>query len=162
LALSALLTTGRRTAANLLRTLRFLAPGHRTSYQRALSSAHWSGLALACNLGRLVLRLLPDDHPVLLVGDDTVDGPNGKHVDAKPRRLSPARPTPPSPAWRYGPRWVVLAALVHLPFARRPWAWPVLTALYRSEDDNRRRGRPHRTPAQLLGRLVAVLLRWFP
>src|SRR3954468_10840244 len=35
----ALLTTGRRTVANLLRTLRHLAPGHRTSYQRVLSRA---------------------------------------------------------------------------------------------------------------------------
>src|SRR5262249_54318744 len=65
-------------------------------------------------------------------------------------------------ACRYGHRWVVLAVLVHLPFAKRPWALPVLADLYRSEDDNRRRGRPHRTPAQLLCRLVAVLLRWFP
>ena len=33
---AAVLTTGRRTVANLLRTLRHLAPGHRTSYQRVL------------------------------------------------------------------------------------------------------------------------------
>ncbi len=162
LALAALLTTGRRTVANLLRTLRGLAPGHRTSYQRVLSSARWSGLALACHLCRLVLRLLPDDRPVLLVGDDTVDGHKGKHVYGKARHRDPVRSTKSYTAWRYGHRWVVLAVLVHLPFAKRPWALPVLADLYRSEDDNRRRGRPHRTPAQLLCRLVAVLLRWFP
>jgi DDE superfamily endonuclease len=162
LALAALLTTGRRTVANLLRTLRGLAPGHPTSYQRVLSSARWSGLRLACGLCRLVLRLLPDDGPVLLVGDDTVDGHKGKRVWGKARHRDPVRSTHAYTAWRYGHRWVVLAILVHLPFARRPWALPVLADLYRSEDDNRRRGRPHRTPAQLLCRLVAVLLRWFP
>jgi DDE superfamily endonuclease len=162
LTLSALLTTGRRTVANLLRTLRGLAPGHRTSYQRVLSSARWSGLALACLLCRLVLRLAPADRPVLLVGDDTVDGHKGKHVWGKARHRDPVRSTHSYTAWRYGHRWVVLAVLVHFPFAKRPWAWPVLADLYRSEDDNRRRGRPHRTPAQLLCRLVAVLLRWFP
>jgi DDE superfamily endonuclease len=162
LALAALLTTGRRTVANLLRTLRGLAPGHRTSYQRVLSSARWSGLTLACGLCRLVLRLLPDDGPVLLVGDDTIDGHKGKHVYGKARHRDPVRSTHAHTAWRYGHRWVVLAILVHLPFSRRPWALPVLADLYRSEDDNRRRGRPHRTPAQLLCRLVAVLLRWFP
>jgi hypothetical protein len=52
LALAALLTTGRRTVANLLRTLRRLAPGHRTSYQRVLSRARWSGPRLACALWR--------------------------------------------------------------------------------------------------------------
>ena len=162
LAIAAILTTGRRTVANLLRTLRGLAPGHRTSYQRALSSARWSGLTLARCLGRLVLRLLPDDRPVLLVGDDTIDGHKGKRVWGKARHRDPVRSTHSYTAWRYGHRWVVLAILVHLPFSRRPWALPVLSDLYRCEVDNRRRGRPHRTPAQLLCRLVAVLLRWFP
>lgn len=162
LALSALLTTGRRTVANLLRTLRCLAPGHRTSYQRVLSSARWSGLALACCLCRLVLRLLPPDRPVLLVGDDTIDGHKGKRVHGKARHRDPVRSTHSYTAWRYGHRWVVLAVLVHIPFSKRPWALPVLADLYRSEEDNRRRGRPHRTPAQLLCRLVAVLLRWHP
>lgn len=162
LALSAILTTGRRTVANLLRTLGGLATGHRTSYQRLLSSARWSGLKLACRLARLVLRLLPANRPVVLVGDDTVDGHKGKHVYGKARHRDPVRSTKSYTAWRYGHKWVVLAVLVHLPFAKRPWALPVLTDLYRSEDDNRRQGRPHRTPAQLLCRLVAVMLRWFP
>jgi hypothetical protein len=57
---AAILTTGRRTVANLLRTLGALAPGHRTSYQRLLSAAQWSGLQLACLLTRFLLQhLLP-------------------------------------------------------------------------------------------------------
>ena len=36
---SAILCTGRRTVANLLRTAAPLAKGHRTTYQRVLSSA---------------------------------------------------------------------------------------------------------------------------
>src|SRR4051812_17120804 len=162
LALSALLTPGRRTVANLLRTVGALAPGHRTSYQRVLSSARCSGLRLACLLCRLVLRLLPADRPVVLVGDDTVDGHKGKRVWGKARHRDPVRSSHSYTAWRYGHKWVVLAVLVHFPFAKRPWALPVLADLYRSEDDNRRQGRRHRTPAQLLCRLVAVLLRWFP
>ena len=50
LLVGALLTTGRRTVANVLRTLRHLAPGHRTSYQRVFSRAPWSGVALGCAL----------------------------------------------------------------------------------------------------------------
>src|SRR5688572_8288904 len=144
LAVSAILTTGRRTVANLLRTLRGLAPGHRTSYQRVLSAARWSGLKLARGLCRLVLRLLPDDRPVVLVGDDTVDGHKGKRVYGKARHRDPVRSTRSFTAWRYGHRWVVLAVVVHFPFCRRPWALPVLTDLYRGQDDNRRQGRPHR------------------
>src|SRR5262245_1486302 len=162
LAVAALLTTGRRTVANLVRTLGVLAPGHRTSYQRVLSAARWSGLALACQLCRLVLTWGPADRPVLLVGDDTVDGHKGKCVYGKARHRDPVRSTHTYTAWRYGHKWVVLAVLVHFPFARRPWALPVLVALYRSPQDNQQRGRPHKTPAQLLQLLLRLLLRWFP
>jgi hypothetical protein len=162
LALAALLTTGRRTVANLLRTLGALAPGHRTSFQRVLSAARWSGLRLAALLCRLVLRLLPAGVPVTLVGDDTVDGHPGRKVYGKARHREPVRSSHSYTAWRYGHKWVVLAVLVRFPFARRPWALPLLVDLYRSPQDNRLRRRPHRTPAQLLCRLLAVLLRWFP
>src|SRR5829696_5875850 len=72
LLVGALLTTGRRIVANILRTLRHLAPGHRTAYQRVLSRAPWSGLALGCGLMRFALDHLVPDGPVALVGDDTV------------------------------------------------------------------------------------------
>ena len=159
---AAILTTGRRTIANLLRTLGHLAHGHRTSYQRVLSATSWSGLQLACLLTRFLLRYwLPTD-PVVLVGDDTVDGHKGKNVYGKARHRDPVRSSHSFTAWRYGPKWVVLAVLVPFPFATRPWALPVLVELYRSAEQNRQRRRPHRTPAQLLCRLVRVLLGWFP
>jgi hypothetical protein len=159
---AAVLTTGRRTIANLLRTVGALAVGHRTTYQRVLSSASWSGVRLACLLTRFVLRhWLPAD-PVLLVGDDTVDGHKGKKVYGKARHRDPVRSSHSFTAWRYGHKWVVLAVLVPFPFATRPWALPVVVDLYRSAQDNRRRHRRHRTPAQLMCRLLRLLLLWVP
>jgi hypothetical protein len=38
----------------------------------------------------------------------------------------------------------------------------VLVDLYRSEEEDRRRGRPHRAPAQLMCRLLRVVLLRFP
>jgi hypothetical protein len=162
LAAAALLTCGRRTVANLLRTLRGLAPGHRTSYQRVLSAARWSGLRLGCALAGFILTRLPPAGPVVLAGDDTVDGHKGKRVYGKARHRDPVRSTHNYTAWRYGHRWVVLAVLVRFPFAARPWALPVLADLYRSEADDRGRRRPHRTPAQLMCRLLRLLLLRFP
>jgi hypothetical protein len=52
--------------------------------------------------------------------------------------------------------------LVRFPFATRPWALPVLVALYRSEQDNRARRRPHRTPAQIRCQLLRVMRLWLP
>ena len=157
-----LLTTGRRTVANVLRTLRHLAPGHRTSYQRVLSRAPWSGLALGCALARFLLDHFLPDGPVVLVGDDTVDGHKGPMVYGKARHRDPVRSTHSHTAWRYGHRWVVLAVLVKFPFATRPWALPVLIDLYRSEEDDRKRARPHRTPARIMCALLRLLLMRFP
>lgn len=159
---AAILTSGRRTVANLLRTLGGLAPGHRSSYQRVLSQAQWSGLQLACLLTRLLLQHLLPQGIVRLVGDDTVDGHKGKKVHGKARHRDPVRSTKSYTAWRYGHKWVVLSVLVCFPLAPRPWALPVLVDLYYSEQDNHKRHRPHRTPAQLMCRLLRLMLRWFP
>jgi hypothetical protein len=162
LLVGAVLTTGRRTIANLLRTLRQLAPGHPTDYRRVLSRAPWSGLALGCALTRFLLDRLVPDGPVHLVGDDTVDGHPGRTVYGKGRHRDPVRSSHAYTAWRYGHKWVVLAVLVKFPFAARRWALPVLVDLYRPPDLDRAEGRRHRTPAQLMCRLLRLLLIRFP
>jgi DDE superfamily endonuclease len=80
LAAAAILTPGRRTVANLLRTVGRLAPGHDASSRRVLSAARWSGLHLGCAVTRFLLAHLLPAGPVLLVGDDTVDGHPGRRV----------------------------------------------------------------------------------
>jgi hypothetical protein len=162
LLVGALLTTGRRTVANVLRTLRHLAPGHRTDYQRVLSRAPWSGLALGCALMRYALDHLVPDGPVALVGDDTVDGHKGPKVYGKGRHRDAVRSTHSYTAWRYGHKWVVLAVRVKFPFAARRWARPVLVDLYRPPEVSAAEGRRHRTPAQLMCRLLRALLIRFP
>ena len=157
-----ILTNGRRTVANVLRTVGDWAPGHRTSYQRVLSAAHWSALELGCTLARYLLDHLVPDGPVSLVGDDTVDGHKGKKVYGKARHRDPVRSTRTYTAWRYGHKWVVLAVLVRFPFTSRPWALPVLVDLYRAPELNEKEGRRHRTPAQLMCRLLRLLLIRFP
>jgi hypothetical protein len=162
LAVAAVLTTGRRTVCNLLRTLGHLAQGAPSSYHRVLSQAHWSGLHLAAQLTRLLLRRWWHTGTVTLVGDDTVTEHPGRKVHGKARHRDPVRSSHSYTAWRWGHKWVVLAVLVRFPFAARPWALPVLVTLYRSPQDNQKRGRRHRTPAQLMQVLLRLLLRWFP
>jgi hypothetical protein len=158
LGVAAILTTGRRTVTNLLRTVAGLTDGDPSSYHRVLSLAQWSGLSLAALLTRFLLRHFWPEGRVRLVGDDTVPEHPGRKVHGKARHRDPVRSSHSYTAWRWGHKWVVLAVLVQLPFARRPWALPVLVALYRSPQDNAQRGRPPKTPAQLL----RLLLRWFP
>jgi hypothetical protein len=162
LLVGAVLTTGRRTVANLVRTLQHLASGHLTDYQRVFSRAPWSGIALGCAFTRFLLQHFLPEGVVTLVGDDTVDGHKGKHVHGKARHRDPVRSSHAYTAWRYGHRWVVLAVLIKFPFATRPWALPVLVDLYRCEEEDRKRKRPHHTPAQLMCRLLRLVLIRFP
>jgi hypothetical protein len=158
----ALLTTGRRTVADLLRTLRHPAPGHRTDYQRVLSRAPRSGLAPGRAPARFPLDHFVPGGPAAVVGDDAVDGRKGPKAYGKARHRDPVRPAHSYTAWRYGRRWVVLAVSVKFPFATRPWARPVLIDLYRCEEDDRTRNRPHRTPARITCGLPRLLLMRFP
>lgn len=162
LGVAAILTSGRRTVANLLRTVVGLTEGAPSSYHRVLSLAQWSGLTLAAILTRFLIRHFWPQGRIRVVGDDTVTEHPGRKVHGKARHRDPVRSSHSYTAWRWGHKWVVLAILVQFPFARRPWALPVLVALYRSPQDNQQRGRPHKTPAQLLHLLLRLLLRWFP
>src|SRR5512142_1730741 len=162
LALAAILTVGGRTIANLLRYLGALAPGHSRSYHRVLSHRRWSSRRLARRYITAVLARFVPHGPVALAGDDTVTEHPGAKVYGKGCHRDPVRSTKSFTAYRWGHKWVVLAVLVQFPFATRPWALPVLVALYRSPKWNQHSGRRHKTPARLLRQLTAVLLRWFP
>ena len=132
LLLAAVLTTGRRTVSNLLRTAAGLARGDATSFHRVLSKRRWSTLALARLLTRFLLDHWVPEGSVLIAGDDTVDEHRGAKVYGKGCHRDPVRSTHSYTAFRWGHKWVVLAILVPFPFATRAWALPVLTALYHS------------------------------
>ncbi len=159
---AALLTVGRHTVANVLRTLGPLVPGDPSSYRRVFSQRRWSSWRLAQLLAGWVIEHLLPDGPIFLAADDTVDEHRGKKVYGKGRHRDPVRSTHTYTAFRWGHKWLVVAVLVRFPFTRRRWALPVLVALYRSEKENGRRGRRHKTPPELLRQLLRVLLRWFP
>ena len=161
LALATLLTVGQRTVCNLLRTLGALAPGHPSSYHRVFSQRRWSSWRLAHALTQWVFDHLVPQGPVLLAGDDTVDGHKGAQVFGKGCHRDPVRSTHSLTVFRWGHKWVVLVVLVRVPWARRLWALPVLVALYRTPKDNTQAGRRHKTPTRLLRQLACVLLRWF-
>src|SRR3954466_4726185 len=172
LALAAILTVGGRTVANLLRCLGALAPGHSSSYHRALSHRRWSSLTLARRYITAVLRRFAPHGPVALAGDDTVTEHPGAKVYGKGCHRDPVRSSHGFTAYRWGHKWVVLALLVGSPSCRRRWALPLMVALYRPAPKETETGketggppksrRAHKTPVDLLGQMLRILMRWFP
>ena len=150
------------TIANLLRCLGSLAPGHPSSYHRIFSRDRWSSWTLArCFAQKVLARFVPEG-PIELAGDDTVEEHPGKNVYGKGCHRDPVRSTHSFTAYRWGHKWVALTVLVRVPFATRRWALPLLMTLYLPEEENRRQGRRHKTPSELMQQMLAVLIHWFP
>jgi len=162
LLVAALLTPGRHTISNLLRTLSPLTSGHPSSYHRVFSHRRWSLWPLGRALARFILEHWVPQGAVYVAGDDTVDEHPGRKVFGKARHRDPVRSSHSFTAYRWGHKWVVLSIVVKFSFATRPWALPVLVALYRSEEWNTKHRRRHKTPATLMRQLLAVLIHWFP
>jgi DDE superfamily endonuclease/Archaeal putative transposase ISC1217 len=148
----------------LVRCLGALAPGHPSSYHRVLSHRRWPSRRLARRYVAAVLGRFAPRGPVELAGDDTVTEHPGTKVYGKGCHRDPVRSTHSFTAYRWGHNWVVLALLVRFPFCRRRWALPLMVALYRPEEKGTDgvAKRAHKTPVDLLGQMLRILVRWFP
>lgn len=158
----AVLTTGCRTVSRILRLVGSIADAHPSSYHRVLSHRRWSMWPLARALAVCVISALCHTGLITLAGDETVTEHTGKKVFGKGCHRDAKRSTHSYVAHLWGHKWVVLAILVNLPGISRPWALPVLIALYRDKKDNAAMGRRHKTPTDLMRQLLCVMLRWFP
>jgi hypothetical protein len=162
LTIATILTVGSRTVSNLLRTLGCLAPGDPSAYHRVFSCASWSSWRVSRTLLGWILTFRVGDGPVCLAADDTVDEHPGDKVYGKGCHRDAVRSTHSFTAFRWGHKWLVLAVLVSLPGACRPWPLPFFVVLCTSKKYDEDRNRRHRTPAQILKLLLVILRRWYP
>jgi hypothetical protein len=162
LIVGAILARRQRTVANMLRAAGALAQGHWSDFHRVFCRASWSCRPLGKVLAAMVLELVPADQPVICPVDDTTPQHKGRHVWGKGCCHDACRSTHSHMVWVWGHKWVVLAINVKFPFASRPWALPVLCALYRPRELNEKDGRRHKTPIRLATQLLAALIHWFP
>jgi len=162
LLVGAILAKGRRTITNLLWAVGDLAEGDPSDYHRVFSRAPWSLWNVGRVLAVAVIELAATDDWIRVIVDCTVAEHKGKKVYGKGCHHDAVRSTDTHKAYRWGHRWIVLAVAVKFPFCSRPWALPVLAALYRPEQLNEKEGRRHKTPIQLARGLMSILLNWFP
>lgn len=162
LLIGAIVVNGRRTVSRVLWAVRSLAAGHASNYHRVFSRSPWSLQCAGRVLAAIVLEWVAKEQPVVIVVDDTTEQHRGDHVYGKACHRDAVRSSRSHVVHLYGLKWVVLAVNVRFVFATRPWALPVLSALYRSQELNQQEGRRHKTPIDLARGLLALMLRWFP
>lgn len=159
---AAMVVVGERTVSSVIRLLDIIEPLNPSTYHRLFSHRRWSSRRPARIIARFVVDRFCPEGVVKVVGDETVDGHRGKKVYGKARHRDAVRSSHNHTVYRYGHKWVVLAVLVDLPYTGRPIALPLLVALYRDRKTNTDEGRSHKTPAELMSGLLAMLMHWFP
>lgn len=162
LLMAAILARGRRTVNQLLRLSGEMANGHWATYHKVLCRRKWSSFWLARCLIAQILSQFIEGNRVRLVVDDTVTEHRGRRVFGKGCHRDPIRSSHKYTAHRFGHKWVVLSIVVTLPGMNRPWALPVLCALYRNPGEDKALAKRHKTPVDLVRQLLCVIRRWFP
>src|SRR5919198_5171642 len=161
LLLGALLTPGPRTVTAALRAMGLAAERRFTNDHRVLNRATWSGRqASRMLLGLLITGLLPSGAPRILGADATVERRSGRQITAKGGYRDAGRSTHQPVIRCCGLQWVAMMRLVPVPWSRRVWALPFLTALcWPAEQHGRRR---HKTSIDWVRQMMRQVHRWLP
>lgn len=162
LIIAAIVLRGRKSVWRLVHCSGIEILGHFSSYHRIFSHRRWSSSVLARRLSVALVQQLAPTGYLQLVGDDTVSQHRGEKVYGKGCHRDAVRSSHKHLVHRWGHKWVVLSLRVLVPGANRTWALPVLVALYRTPEENKRLGKRHKTPPELMQGLLSVWLRWFP
>jgi DDE superfamily endonuclease len=161
LLLGAMLAPGARTVTAALRAMGLSSERHFTNYHRVLNRATWSPRqASRILLGLLVTSLVPPGTPIVLGADDTVERRRGRQITAKGCDRDAVRSTKKHVIRCFGLTWVVMMLLVPVPWSRRVWALPFLTALCRPAEKSTRRR--HKTSVDWVRQMMQQVRRWLP
>jgi DDE superfamily endonuclease len=144
LVVGALLAPGTRTVTAVLRVMGLSQERHFQNYHRVLNRARWSSLAVAQVLLGLVVRSFASTGAVVIGLDDTLERRRGQQIKAKGIYRDPVRSSHSHMVKASGLRWLCAMVLAEIPWARRVWALPFLTALRPSQRYHQQRGQHHK------------------
>ncbi len=140
----AILAPGQRTVTSILRITGQARERRFVNYHRVLSRAAWCPRAASRILLGLLVAAFAPKGPVVLGVDDTIERRRGKRIAAKGIYRDPVRSSHGHFVKASGLRWLSLMLLPPVPWAKRVWALPFLTALAPSERYCQAGGRRHK------------------
>lgn len=129
LLIGAILAPRIRTVASVLRILGRADERPFVNYHRVLSRARWSSRAASRILCGLLVRTFVPTGPIVLGLDDTIERQRGAKIRAKGIYRDPVHSSHSHFVKASGLRWLSVMLLAPIPWARRTWALPIITAL---------------------------------
>ena len=160
LLIGAILCREERTVAAILRVMGLGNDPHFVNYHRVLSKARWSGLQAAKILLGLLVALVPVNLPIIIGVDDTIERRKGEKIKAKGCYRDPVRSTKKHVIRCFGLKWLSMMLIVPVPWSKRHWALPFLTALTPSEKANIQENRRHKTTIDWTIQMIKQVSRW--
>jgi hypothetical protein len=163
LLVGAILAPGPRTVTAALRIMGLSHEPHFQNYHRVLSRATWSARRLSARLRMLLLRsFVPDETPVVVGIDETIERRRGPKIAARGIYRDPVRSSKEHFVKTSGLRWVSLQLLAPIPWIGRVWALPFFTVLAPSERYHLQRGKRHKKVIDWGRQMIIQLRRWLP
>src|SRR5919198_5722586 len=161
LLLGAMLVPGARTVTAALRVMGLARERRFTNYHRVLNRATWSARhGSRILLGVLITLLVPPGATSVFGADDTVERRSGRKITAQGCYRDAVRSTKEHILRCFGLKWVSMMRLVPVPWSRRVWALPFVTALSWPEEKSRRRR--HKTSVDWVRQMMKQVRRWLP
>jgi hypothetical protein len=162
LLIGAILTPGQRTVTAALRILGLEADQHFQNYHRVLNRAQWSNLEMSDLLLAWLVKTFVPRGRIFLGLDDTIERRRGAKIKAKGIYRDPVRSSQSHFVKASGLRWLSLMLLTPIPWAKRVWALPFLTALCPSERYYEQRVRGHKKLTDWARQMLFQAYRWLP
>ena len=157
------LATRKRTVTSALRIMGLSDDTSFARYHHVLNRAVWSPLKVDRVLLRLLIQHLDHgDGPLVFGIDETLERRRGKQIKAKGIYRDAVRSSASHFVKASGLRWISLMWLTPIPWARRTWTLPVLTALAPSERYCQQMGRTHKKITDWARQIIIRLRRWLP
>ena len=163
LLIGTLLTRGRRTVSTALRSMGVHETGNFGKYHRFLNRAGWSARAVSrCLLHRIVTTFLAPGGVLTLAIDDTLERRWDAHITKRGHWRDSLLSSRQCAMSNSGVRWVVMAAVVPIPWATRWWALPFLRVLTSPRSVDETVGKRHKTTVAWAQQRVRTVRRWLP
>lgn len=163
LLIGAILAPGERTVAAILRVMGCAKEKQFQNYHRVLNRAKWSSRELSRRLLVLLVHLfVPDNEPLILGIDETIERRRGRTIAARGVYRDPVRSSKEFFVKTNGLRWIALMLLTPIPWACRVWALPFLTVLAPSERYHEERKTQHKTITDWAWQMIVQVARWMP
>ena len=163
LVLGTILARGRRTVAAALRQMGLHDDPDFSSYHQVLNRAAWSPRRLSRRLLRAAIAaFVPKGVGLSFAIDETLERRWGRKIRIRGHYRDPLASSKGRSVSASGIRWIVLALVVTVPWAARPWALPILSLPAPTPKVSQKLGRRHKTIAERARQMIACLRRWLP